>query len=422
MMRISIAISLLILSPLAKADLLYDIDLTVARQGFDGKICWVHARAGAIPPRAPGNPASSPLVVMTFQKLDLTGSDVFFALNTIRTSDGGKTWTDPLEHESFARVPFSWKDSEDLEITVCDFWPRWHAQSGKLIGIGHTVVYEDNRVKLPRPRGAAYAVYDSDKQSWSDWQTINLPKFPRFENAGAGCTQRYDLPNGDLLIPFYFKEPEEYQYSTTVMRARFEDGKIHYVEHGSELTVPVKRGLYEPSLAMLGNRFYLTLRNDDHGYICVSDDGLTYSEPKKWTFDDGADLGSYNTQQHWVSHSDALFLVYTRRGANNDHVARHRAPLFIARIDPDKLHVMRASEQVLVPEYGARLGNFGVTEVSEKESWVTVTEWMQIPSTYEGRRERLKRDMAILSQRGADNRIWVAKIRWNKSNRSSTIR
>ena len=58
MMRISIAISLLILSPLAKADLLYDIDLTVARQGFDGKMCWVHARAGAIPPRAPGNPAS----------------------------------------------------------------------------------------------------------------------------------------------------------------------------------------------------------------------------------------------------------------------------------------------------------------------------------------------------------------------------
>jgi hypothetical protein len=31
--------------------------------------------------------------------------------------------------------------------------------------------------------------------------------------------------------------------------------------------------------------------------------------------DDGAELGSYNTQQHWLSHGDGLFLMYTRRGA-----------------------------------------------------------------------------------------------------------
>ena len=45
-----------------------------------------------------------------------------------------------------------------------------------------------------------------------------------------------------------------------------------------------------------------------------------------WTFDDGSELGNYNTQQHWVTHSDGLFLVYTRRGADNDDIARHRAP------------------------------------------------------------------------------------------------
>ena len=37
------------LQPCVAADPLYDIDLTVARQGFDKKMCWVHARAGAIP-------------------------------------------------------------------------------------------------------------------------------------------------------------------------------------------------------------------------------------------------------------------------------------------------------------------------------------------------------------------------------------
>jgi hypothetical protein len=177
------------------------------------------------------------------------------------------------------------------------------------------------------------------------------------------------------------------------------------------LSIPIKRGLYEPSVTQFSDRFFLTMRNDDHGYVSVSDDGLNYSEPKRWTFDDGSDLGNYNTQQHWVSHSDALFLVYTRRGANNDHVFRHRAPLFIARVDPDKLTIIRDSEQVLVPEKGARLGNFGVTEVSPNETWVTVTEWMQAPGPN-------YHDPTPLIERGADNRIWVAKLKWKKPNRN----
>ncbi len=408
-------VSVLLLFPfLGKADPLYDIQLTVAREGFDGKQCWVHARAGAMPSEM-GEP---PLVVMTLQKLDISGSDVFFALNEMRTQNGGETWTTPEEHASFARVPYSWRGEDELEITVCDFWPLWHVPSEKLIGIGHTVVYENNRVKPVRPRGIAYAVYEPQQHRWSDWRTVELPDFARFENAGAGCAQRFDLPNGDLLVPFYFKEPEGTQYSTTVMRARYDDGVIRYLEHGSELTIPAKRGLYEPSITHFKDRFYLTMRNDDHGYVSVSDDGLTFSEPKPWTFDDGSDLGNYNTQQHWVSHSDALFLVYTRRGANNDHVTRHRAPLFIARVDPENLQVIRATEQVLVPEYGARLGNFGVTEISESETWVTVTEWMQASSKEARTNERVSKDSDRLRDRGANNRVWVAKLKWNQPNQS----
>jgi hypothetical protein len=86
-------------------------------------------------------------------------------------------------------------------------------------------------------------------------------------------------------------------------------------------------------------------------------------------------------------------------------VFRHRAPLFIARVDPEKLHIVRESEQVLVPEYGARLGNFGVTEVSPEETWVTATEWMQAPAPNH-------HDPAPLVARGADNRVWVAKLKW----------
>ncbi len=69
-----------------------------------------------------------------------------------------------------------------------------------------------------------------------------------------------------------------------------------------------------------------------------------------------------------------LYLVYTRRGADNDHIMRHRAPLFIAEVDPVKLQIRRSTEQILVPENHATLGNSGVCAISDKEAWITVSE------------------------------------------------
>lgn len=66
---------------------------------------------------------------------------------------------------------------------------------------------------------------------------------------------------------------------------------------------------------------------------------------------------------------------------------------------------------MLVPDFGARLGNFGVTEVSRHESWVTVAEWMQGPAPWH-------RDPEPLVARGADNRIWVARLKWKTPNHS----
>ncbi|MBL9161024.1 MAG: exo-alpha-sialidase [Verrucomicrobiales bacterium] len=405
-----IPLILALAAPNRAADPLYEIEQTVARQGFDGKTCWVHARAGVIPPRAGGNDSDAPLAVMTLQQLDLAGSDLFYALNTMRSSDLGKTWSAPVEHESFSRRPFAWKEHQDLEITVCDFWPKWHAASGKLLGIGHTAVYEKNAVAKVRPRETPYSVYDAKTGQWSPWKTLKMPDEPKFENAGAGCVQRFDLEDGTVLLPIYFKSLEAPRYSVTVVRCSFDGSELRYLGHGDELTVPIGRGLYEPSLTRWGGRFYLTLRNDESGYVSVSEDGQDFSEPVPWCWDDGTNLGNYNTQQHWVTHREAVFLVYTRRGADNDHVMRHRAPLFIARVDPETLRIVRSSEQVLVPEHGARLGNFGVTEVNENETWVTVTEWMQAPGPNYS-------DPAPLVARGADNRVWVAKVKWTKPNR-----
>ncbi len=396
----------------------FTVERIVAHQGFDGETCWVHARAGAIPPQQQGNLSDQPLVVMTMQKLLLTGSDVFFGLNETRSSDGGLSWTAPSPQDVFKRQTFQSPTLGNLPgtsvavdmlrtgdvTTVCDFVPAWHVASQRLLGLGQTVWYRDNRVMTPRPRGIAYSVYDAVRNTWEPWKTLALPAIPRFHDAGSGSAQRVDLPGGDILIPFYFKEPSSKRYSTAVCRCRFDGHSLWYIEHGTEMSVPEQRGLYEPSLTRFRDRYYVTMRNDECGYVSVSDDGITFAEPKQWLFDDGEDLGNYNTQQHWVTHNEGLFLVYTRRRANNDHVFRHRAPLFIARVDPTTLRVIRSTEQILIPEHGARLGNFGVVDVSPNETWVTAAEWMQ-PQGVESY--------------GSDNRVYVAKLKWSPPNAPS---
>ena len=129
---------------------------------------------------------------------------------------------------------------------------------------------------------------------------------------------------------------------------------------------------------------------------------MKYAPLKPWTFDDGKDLGSYDTQQHWVPHHKALFLAYTRRGANNDHIARNRAPLFMARVDAEKLHVVRGSEKELMPERGVMLGNFGAAAIDERESWVTDSEFITNGKAH---------------PRGANGSTFAARVIWSEPNK-----
>ena len=379
----------------------YEVKLEAIHSGFDGVKCWVHARAGAIPASVSG---SMPIVVLTMQKLLLSASDVFYALNEMRTDDLGGTWSAPEEHSTLGRR----SQPDGVEVCICDFTPKWHAATGKLLGTGHLAHYiGDSLMPGLRPRRTAYSVYDPETRTWTPWDALEMPDPEKFFSAGAGCTQRVDLQDGTILLPVYFRERTDESSrnsKTTIVRCSFDGSKLRYVEHGDELTVEQPRGLGEPSLTFYDGRYFLTMRNDERGYVTTGSDGLHFEPHRPWTFDDGTELGNYNTQQHWVTHSDALFLVYTRRGANNDHVFRHRAPLFIAQVDPECLCVMRETERILVPERGARLGNFGVVDVDEKQTWVTVTEWMQ-PIGCE--------------KYGSDNSVFVAKIIWERPNLSA---
>jgi hypothetical protein len=284
--------------------------------------------------------------------------------------------------------------------------PGWDAPTGRVLAIGHTVRYKGGQLAPARARETAYAVYDPKADTWSTWSILKMPEGDKFFNSGAGCAQWIVESDGTLLVPVYFKArgtDEDACYAATVVRCAFDGTTLTYREHGDEITLDVPRGCCEPSITHFQGRYYLTIRNDERGYVTVGNDGLHFAPIKPWTFDDGSDLGSYNTQQHWVTHSDGLFLSYTRRGANNDEVFRHRAPMFIAEVDPEKLCVIRGTERILMPNRGATLGNFGVCNVSEVETWVTDAEGMFFPEVYK--------------KGGATGAVFATRLLWSTPNR-----
>lgn len=377
----------------------FDVEPQVVHQELNPGFCWFHPRVAAIPGFGQGN---HPAVIMTIQK-HLAADDHYSGLWYLRSNDLGKTWTKPIEIPELA-----WgSEPDNVTISVADVTPGWHAKSGKLIAIGIKVRYSASGAQLldkPRSHECAYAIFDPKTNKWSNWKMLAMPDSDtKFFLTAPGCVQWLVEKDGSLLIPLYYRGPTGDDYSTTVVRASFDGEMLKYLEHGDEMQEVGGRGLCEPSLVKFGNQYFLTLRNDARGYVTRSENGLKFQPRREWTFDDGTELGSYNTQQHWLAHSHGLFLCYTRRGANNDHIARNRAPLFMAEVDPERLHVIRATEKPLIPERGVMLGNFGAAPINVDESWVTDAEFIVSDKPHE---------------RGADGSVWVARISWSRPNRT----
>jgi hypothetical protein len=316
----------------------------------DGKQrTWFHPRACMMPGRD-GNPVA----LMTMQEIG--GSDYFGPVHWSMSADLGKTWSDPEPIAALGRDAVPGHD-DGLMAAVCDVTPQYHRQTGVVIAMGHVVFYKGDYFarKEQLARYPIYVTRDSDG-TWSGRKILE-----------------WDDPRGGFI------------YSNN----------------------PQGRGLLEPSVTRFDEKFWITMRAEDNrGYLSVSDDGLHWQEKRAWAWDDGSPIEMSTTQQHWLAHSDGLFLVYTRKDAANPNVVRWRSPLWVARVDTDRRCLIRSTEQVVLPLVGdgvnrpdqvAVMGNFNVTHASPHESWVTVGEWMP-------------RD-------GYRGDVLLARIRWSKPNR-----
>ncbi len=397
LLAISLAFPSCGLSPLQAQTLPYEVKLDVMHQELSSDFCWFHPRVAAIPVAD----STTPIVICTLQK-HLGVSDHYSGLYFMRSDDGGTTWTPPTLPKEL-----DWKRINGETIAVCDVTPGWHRQSGKLLAIGIKLRYSDAGEHLldqPRSHQCAYTTYDPKTGAWTEWKMLAMPdEETKHFLVGPGCVQWLVRPDGTLLVPMYFKSKGNERYQSTVLHCRFDGTTMELIEKGDELSLEEGRGFFEPSLALFHGTYYLTLRNDARGYITTSQDGLHFEPVQPWTFDDGSELGSYNTQQHWLVHDQGLFLSYTRRGANNDHIVRNRAPIFLAQVDPVKKHVIRATEKVLIPERGVMLGNFGAAAITPHESWVTDAEYM---------------DEGKVHPRGANGSVFAARVQWSQPNKN----
>lgn len=361
---------------------------------------WSQARAEAIPAKYAGG--SEPLLLLTMQLHGMKGTHNYTGIVSATSRNGGKTWNGPIEQAKLDLKQLKGQGNGNHYLVPVDSTPQLHKPTGKVLLIGATFYVDVKRNKdVPGGRSDVfYAVYDPKSNTWDQWTTLKFPNSFKWPYKRSGCAQWVVDDNGDLLLPFYFGEHNNSIHYAAVARCSFDGKTLKYIEHGSEHMLDFGRGMSEPSLAKFNGKYYLTQRNDKAGYISTGTDGLHFSEAVKWKFDDGKDLGSYNTQQHFLTHSDALFLVYTRRGAGNDDVMRHRAPLFMAQIDPATDRVIRSTEQIVVEKEGtAAMGNFGTCNVSPDESWVVVAKRSTTPG---------------------EKNVLISKIRWKQPNKLAT--
>lgn len=378
--------------------LIESITKVTLRRNRDGEgITWFHPRACMIP-SADGKPTA----LMTLQ--EIAGSDYFGPVHWSESQDGGKSWSDPKEIPALGRIPV--EGHPGLMAGVCDVVPEYHPQTGTVLALGHVVFYRGPRFAKgdQLARYPVYAVRRKDG-TWSDRKILHWDD-PRGANIYSNnCGQRVVLPSGDILMSFTFG-PTENNRMVAGVKCSFDGEELKVVEVGRPLMHNVGRGLLEPSVTEFQSRYYLTIRAEDgRGYVAVSEDGLNYQNKTAWAFDDGQPLEMSTTQQHWLSHSEGLFLVYTRKDPSNVNVLRWRSPLWMARVDPAKLCLVQSSETIVLPLVGdgvkapddvALMGNFHVTNATLEESWVTVGEWMP--------------------KRNAKGDLLLARIRWKRPN------
>lgn len=325
---------------------------------------------------------------------EINNSDVYAAPMYSISSDQGKTWSKPQPI-----TPLKSVELNDGSGTVEGFAdPRpFVLPDGKVIVIGCATFYKGNTLsvlakdkKAQKPvehkAPSYYAIWSPESGQWSQRYTLELPGVDTKRYSSA-CTQIAIRKDGKIIVPLYVDINVKVEHESPIHQHRFgamtalyeyKNGKLEFTGKSDILSIPIKRGMCEPSvIEFADNRFAMTIRAEDKNMYCaVSDDGINWSKPQPWKWQDGSAIVTDSTQQHWVRLGKKVFLVYTRNDGSNSKIMRYRAPMYIAEALPEKAQLIKASEKVVFPRatlngVEALLGNFHCTQIDNNAALVS---------------------------------------------------
>ncbi len=346
--------------------------------------CWFSPLMAAVP--SSRSDACPTVYVHVTQQV---GNDLG-PTHILTTSDCGKRWSLPAESLALEQIPLENDTFESPTLA-----PVYHKKTGNLISFGNTVFSRDKMLdagikcealaydKLPERRNI-FAVWNEGTGDWNNWKEMlvagHIAENGIVDILVQPCNQTVELEDGTILLPAVVKHKDmEFNRATTLI-CKFDGQNFMINDIGGLVGIDKPGGLHEPSMIGFGGRFLMTIRSDCEDfrmYFSQSNDGINWDGISAWCWDDGSEIETENTQQHWLSWNDELYLVYTRVNDMSNGVFRSRAPLFIARVDTQKYQLIRSSEKVVIPAKDARMGNFAVADITKNEAWVMAGEWIE---------------------------------------------
>ena len=370
-----------------REDRIESIETRLIWEGKQSRACWFHPKVASTKDR----------LVMTVQLL--TASDVMHQPHFSESMDGGKTWSKRQPIPALGRIVLG----GGFEDVVSDVVPEYHAKTDVILCLGQDVHYKDEKLIRPgEDRWIRYFVRKADG-SWTQPRKLEFDHPEASMVMSAGCSQRWTLASGDVLVPVTMLAKRA-DHAVSTLLCSFDGQTLRAKELGKILKLPVKRGLLEPSICRFDGRYWLTIRaEDERGHFASSQDGLSWESLETYRFDDGAPLITSTTQQHWILHKEALYLAYTRKDVSNEKVFRWRTPTYMAEFDTKRKVLLKGTERILVPRDGdAMHGNFHVTQIGPRETLVTLGD--------------------ILVDQPFRGDTFVTSIRWRRDNIARTGR
>ena len=360
------------------------IETEVVLEGRRDNQCWFSPLMTVVPTKSPDSPPT-----VHVQVTQQSGNDLGPA-HILRTSDMGSSWSLPAESRGLHKVPM-----DDFIFETPYPGGFYHKGTGKLLGFGNTVFSRDDSFNsaaknevlvhdLLPGRHNIFSVWDETCGDWKGWSEIDVADDLKYDGnlLVQPCNQMVELDDGRLILPLVASSEQSPGNRPLTAVCEFDGERLVIVEVGEPLGAPdyKGRGFHEPSAIRFDGAYFMTVRSDREDfrmYRAKSADGIHWKDFGVWRWDDGEEVETENTQQHWLAAGGDLYLIYTRVNDMDDGVFRSRAPLFIAKVDSEKLTLIRDSEQVLFPAKGARMGNFTVANISDNEAWVMTGEWME---------------------------------------------